>query len=372
MSGDLPPFAAHIHAMLSTRRCDADDPLLNDYNPTLVLRLRWAETELTQLVTRRNLDSWLDRNRSTVARLDAVVDEAMCAAYGAGDHEAHRFLQRILYRINRLMLFWFDDLRLYENERSPFLLKLRATIESRWQAWERLLVPTPLAVDVHRALRDRAAADLDAPPSTSGVYFRDHATLAGYRRLIAITSLDGLVEASQLSRTLGGVSNPIHEMLTRLLLEEYGGGRLERKHSTYFHTMLDAVDMDSKPEAYFDTVPWEVLANINHSFLLSDRRRLFLRYIGGLLYTEISTPAAFSCYVAAANRLGVPAGAKTYWELHIKEDAHHGPWMLDDVALPLAGRYPDDAAELLFGYDQQRTMSARAGEATARSAMAAD
>lgn len=370
-SGTSPRLTVRINPMLSKRHCDADDSLLREQHPRLALRLHWVEIELTQLIARRDLDIWLQRNRSTVERLEAVVDEAMSAAYGAGDHEAHRFLQRILYRINRLMLFWFDDLRLYENDRSPFLLKLRATIEARWQAWERLLVPIPVPSDVHRALRDRAAADLEAPPSASGIYFRDHATLAGYRRLIAITSLDGLVEASQLSRTLGGVSNPIHEMLTRVLLEEYGGGRLERKHSTYFHTMLDAVDMDSAPEAYFDAVPWEVLATINHSFLLSDRRRLFLRYIGGLLYTEISTPAAFGCYVAAADRLGVPTAAKTYWELHIKEDAHHGPWMLDDVALPLAGRYPDDATELVFAYDQQRLMSARASEATARSAMAA-
>jgi hypothetical protein len=154
-------------------------------------------------------------------------------------------------------------------------------------------------------------------------------------------------------------------------LEEYGGGRPHRKHSTYFRTMLEALGMDTRPEAYFDVVPWETLATINHSFLLSDRRRLFLRYVGGLLYTETSVPAAFRCHLAAAQRLGLPAAAMTYWELHIKEDARHGPWMLDDVALPLAARYPDDAWELVLGYDQQRAMSARAGAATARACAAA-
>jgi hypothetical protein len=48
------------------------------------------------------------------------------------------------------------------------------------------------------------------------------------------------------------------------------------------------------------------------------------------------------------------------------------PWMLHDVALPLAQRYPRDAWELLLGYDQQRRMSARAGAATAREASIAD
>lgn len=333
-----------------------------------------AEAVLTRLIDRPGLDQRLARDSAALAGVEAAVACAMEAAFAPvevpGAAAAHRFLQRVLYRINRLMLFWFDDLRRYDNDRSPYLHALRAGIEHAWQAWERGgLAVTPLpAPAVAAALRARAAEDVDPPPSPAGCWFRERATLPAYRRLLAIASLDGLVEASQLSRTLGGVGHPVHGTLTRLLLEEYGGGKLARKHSTYFATMLHALDMDATPEAYFDVVPWEVLATINHSFLLSDRRRLFLRYVGGLLYTETAVPAAFRCYLAAARRLGLPAEAMTYWELHIKEDARHGPWMLHEVALPLAERYPDQAWELVLGYDQQRAMSARAGAAVARAA----
>jgi len=206
----------------------------------------------------------------------------------------------------------------------------------------------------------------------AGAFFRDLASVTAYRRLLAIASLDGLVEASQLSRTLGGVSNAIHATMTKLLVEEYGGGRPAKKHSAYFATMLRSLGMDTTPEAYFDLVPWEVLSCINHSFLLSDRKRHYLRYVGGLLYTEISVPAAFRCYQQAAMRLGLPEPARLYWDLHIKEDARHGPWMLNDVAIPLVERYPDEAWELVLGYDQQRRMSGRAAEATAQSAAAAE
>jgi len=51
---------------------------------------------------------------------------------------------------------------------------------------------------------------------------------------------------------------------------------------------------------------------------------------------------------------------------HIREDERHGRWMLDDVALPLAEQYPDDAWELLLGYDQERLMGDRAGAAVVR------
>jgi len=64
--------------------------------------------------------------------------------------------------------------------------------------------------------------------------------------------------------------------------------------------------------------------------------------------------------------------AINYWELHIKEDQRHGPWMLDDVALPLVDRYPDLAWEIVWGYDQQRLLSARAGQAIARSVREAE
>jgi hypothetical protein len=161
-------------------------------------------------------------------------------------------------------------------------------------------------------------------------------------------------------------------MMTRLLLEEYGGGRLNRKHSTFFTAMLLELELLTEPEAYFDLTPWEVLAGINHSFLLSERKRFYLRYVGGLLYTEISVPAAFDHYRAAAERLQMSDAARGYWELHIKEDKRHGQWMLHDVAAPLATKYPAEAWELLLGYDQQKLMSDRSGESIANSARAAE
>ncbi|WP_234709985.1 iron-containing redox enzyme family protein, partial [Kamptonema formosum] len=69
-------------------------------------------------------------------------------------------------------------------------------------------------------------------------------------------------------------------------------------------------------------------------------------------YFEVAGPAAYRNYLAAAQRLQLSDGAMGYWELHIREDERHGRWMLDDVALPLAEKYPQDAWELVLGYDQ--------------------
>ena len=301
--------------------------------------------------------------------LSDTLDDAEC------EPQSLLFLQRILYRINRLKLFWYDDLENYANEGSHYLFRIQNRIESAWQNWESKHTntePIDTTVEVRKALRDRVAEDLNPKPSAEGLYFRNEMTQTGYRRLLAIASLDGLVEASQLSRVLGGVGNEVQSMLTRIFSEEYGKGILSRKHSTYFSIMLEKFKMNTQPEAYFDLAPWEVLANINHSFFLCERKRNFLRYIGSLLFFEVSVPAAFENYKLSGERLGLSPDAINYWELHIKEDERHGRWMLDDVALPLVDRYPDLAREMVWGYDQQRFISTRASQAIARSVQEAE
>jgi Iron-containing redox enzyme len=332
-----------------------------------------AEMRFVELLETADLDA---KNPDCAVVFEQALDAALGAAYDqSGDdaQAAHLFLQRVLYRIYRLNFFWYDDLARYVNERSVYLHGVRARIENAWQAWEEAQLDRVEldAAYVPQALTDRAQRDLDPPLSAEDYFFRDEMTLAGYRRLLAIASLDGLVEASQLSRILGGAANPVHARLTRLLLEEYGFGHLERKHSSYFAQMLQKADMDTRPEAYFELVPWEVLALTNQSFLFSERRQYFLRYIGGLLYFETSVPAAFRHYQMAAKRLDIPESGRSYWDLHIHADERHGRWMLYDVALPLVALYPRHAWEMVVGYDQQRGMSARAGKAVMRAVRAA-
>ena len=335
-----------------------------------------AEEQFKTLLAIDELDQELKERPVLAKEFEKALEFSLEAAYAgdASDDYAHLFLQRVLYRINRLKFFWYDDFSNYKNESSDYLVTIRQRIEAAWQSWElsQMEFPELDGGAVSDALRRRAEVDVAPAPSRNDMYFRDQMGVGGYRRLLEIASLDGLVEASQLSRTLGGVGNKIHSMMTRLLVEEYGGGRLSRKHSSFFKLMLAELDMNTRPEAYFDTVPWEVLATINHSFLLSERKQLYLRYVGGLLYTEISVPAAFDSYRIAAERLGMSKEARGYWELHIKEDERHGRWMLNDIALPLAEMYPAQASEIVLGYDQQKFMSARAAEATAQAVKHSD
>lgn len=341
-----------------------------------------AEQQFVQLLNQENLDRQLDLQPNLAREFEAALNAALDIAYAAqpeqfemaastiderpeSQSEARLFLQRILYRINRLNLFWYDDLRRYTNERSYYLQRVRDRIEASWQAWEMAQFDLEhfKRMDVNQALLERGEADLEPPITPSRQFLRQEMSLEGYRYLLAIASLDGLVEASRMSRILGGASNEIQAMLIRVLMEEYGNGRFSRKHSTFFAQMMAELELNTQPEFYFDLAPWELLASINHNFLLTECKQYFLRYNGGLTYFEVVGPSIYRDYMTAAQRLGLSDTAMGYWELHIREDERHGQWMLKEVALPLAEMYPENAWQLVLGYDQEKRIGDRAGNA---------
>ena len=339
--------------------------------PSVVPSLEYesGEQRFRKLLGLEDLDQQIRATPALTEEFEATLSAAMNIAYNEVNHAdvdaAHLFLQRILYWINRLNLFWYDDLQHYQNERSFYLQWVRDRIEAAWQDWEirQFDLDRYRCLDVGQSLLERAAADLNPPLSENKRYLQQTMSLEGYRHLLAVASLDGLVEASRMSRILGGASNEIQAMLIRVLLEEYGNGRFSRKHSTFFAKMMAELSLNTQPEFYFDLMPWQGLASINHNFLLTERKKYFLRYNGGLTYFEIAGPSIYRDYMLAAQRLGLSDTAMGYWELHIREDERHGQQMLHQVALPLAEMYPENAWELVLGYDQEKQMGDRAGAA---------
>lgn len=284
-------------------------------------------------------------------------------------------LQRALYEINRLRFYWGDSPSAYANERSQVLIAWQALLEEPWQRWLAEQVKREPWREPHRDAREQlyawAERDLNPLVSEDERWLAEHMNAAGYRRLLQIVSLNALVEASQLSRAVAGAASPVQAMLFRILMEEYGAGRLEKKHSTFFAHMLERQGMRATPEAYLEAVPWEVLSVINHAFNLSENKRHYLRFCGAFTYTELSTPVSYRGYARAAARLGFSNGHDDYWALHIREDARHGPWMLEQVAIPLLAQFPEQQEEVLFGYAQQRLVERTAGAAVVRACRAA-
>jgi hypothetical protein len=388
----------------------------------------------------------IDAGDPAVAAAAAASAVAAAAAADAADaaEAARLFLMRCLWGVNRLAYVWYGAPleETYGNERCPWLLALRERIESTWQDWEErqmaaaaaasadddALLPPPAAaassapssssplLSRYRALdvaaterlllsrlerdRYRPSAPSDGSPlSPDLVALRDRLTPEGYAHLLAAGAHDGLTEASRQSRVCAGTGHPAASALFRILIDEYGGARLEKKHSTFYEAAMRACGILGEGEAegeekgeegknkgaaaaraddaerYLDLAPWESLAASNHSFLISERRRHILRYCGALAAFELYGPWAYEAYAAAADRAdraenggqGEGGAFGGYWRLHVKEDARHGPQAVREVALPLARLYGDGGAwEVALGYDQEGWFAARATRAVRR------
>lgn len=50
---------------------------------------------------------------------------------------------------------------------------------------------------------------------------------------------------------------------------------------------------DAEEEFYLDLLPWQWLAASNQNFLITERRRHYLRYAGALTFFEINGPSVY-------------------------------------------------------------------------------
>ncbi|SVD32943.1 uncharacterized protein METZ01_LOCUS385797, partial [marine metagenome] len=82
-----------------------------------------AEDEFAQIIKKPDLDSAIKLSPDLMTNFEDALSFALVDIYINNNEcdRAHLFLQRVLYRINRLKLFWFDDLDNYANEDSTVL-----------------------------------------------------------------------------------------------------------------------------------------------------------------------------------------------------------------------------------------------------------
>jgi hypothetical protein len=98
-----------------------------------------AEGRFIELLEAPDLDQQARTRSPAVYNFEQALTDAKDEAYHQGqtrNDAAHLFLQRVLYRIYRLNLFWYDDLSRYANEGSAYLQTVRERIEGAWQIWE--------------------------------------------------------------------------------------------------------------------------------------------------------------------------------------------------------------------------------------------
>jgi hypothetical protein len=235
-------------------------------------------------------------------------------------------------------------------EWDPWLVSFRGTLERPFEEalLDRLGPPREEAPPEEMDLALRAIADADDGPSLS-TYVERHADLAQVTEFVIHRSAYQLKEADPHSWALPRLSGPPKAALVEIQADEYGGGRPERIHATMFARAMEALGLDSTPNAYLDAIPGHTLATVNLMSLLGLHRRLRGAIVGHLALFEMTSSIPNRRYATGLRRLGLGEDATAFFDEHVEADAVHENIAAVDLAGGLARQQPELNRDVLWG-----------------------
>ncbi|WP_438748303.1 iron-containing redox enzyme family protein [Pararhizobium sp. O133] len=183
-----------------------------------------------------------------------------------------------------------------------------------------------------------------------------------YRNFLIQSSVDLLAEASASALGIVGEYGEPQSALFRILIDEFGYGTHNKKHSVLYRSTLRGFDLSEEYNSYwplFDTPTLE-LHNVIH-FMFQSPRNLFLQ-IGFLLYAEASYQRSTEEHFRYLKRFH-PGVDGHYFGEHAHIDIHHSAMVADEVVAPLISKFgPDVGAEIVVGAELTRMAFERSGD----------
>ena len=233
------------------------------------------------------------------------------------------------------------------------LLAGRAALESSFEAAVRSIV----------ASRNLEAQPLDAgdvvsqlwamtAPSTGPSMSKFMATDASaeqFEEVLIHRSLNQLRESDVHTLGIPRLAGAPKAALVEVQADEYGGGRLERMHSTLFANTMRELGLSDQYAHYLDAVPAVTLASLNVLSLFGFHRRLLGALIGHLCAVETTSSLPSKNYSTGLRRLGFSSRATLFYDEHVEADSVHEQIAVRDLAGKLAEQDPTMGSDILFG-----------------------
>lgn len=276
--------------------------------------------------------AWLERLAQLRAQMcpDPLADEDL------------QLSLTICYELHYRGLDGVDDC----SEWDPVVIAVRRRLEAAFLAALDAERPEPEPEPVDVRLARVVAAD-DGPPLSA--YVRRTATLEQVRELAMHRSLYQLKEADPHSWGLPRLSGRAKAAMVEIQFDEYGGGRLERMHSTLFASTMRTLGLDDTYGAYVDALPATTLATSNVISLFGLNRRWRGALVGHLAAFEMTSSVPNARYAAGLRRLGLGPDATGFYDEHVEADAVHEQVAAVDLCGGLVDTEPGLAEDVLFG-----------------------
>jgi hypothetical protein len=233
-------------------------------------------------------------------------------------------------------------------EWDPGLIELRSRLEVSFLTGLREQLPAELvtAGDVAAHLRDLASGtggrSLSAHMASDG-------TLEQFREFAVHRSAYQLKEADPHTWGIPRLHGRAKAAMVRIQADEYGRGSLSETHSHLFAATMRALQLDDRYGAHLGRLPGVTLATCNLISCFGMHRRRRGALVGHLALFEMTSVEPMRRYSSALARLGLPAAARRFYDVHVEADAEHGVVALDELVGCLLEEEPQLGRDVVFG-----------------------
>lgn len=233
------------------------------------------------------------------------------------------------------------------DEWDPEVIRFRRTLETTFVLGLREAIGTHLD---SRDLRESIPSIIDADEGPSlSTYIEHHGTLAQMREAALHRSPYQLKEGDAHTLGIPHLRGRAKQLLVEIQSGEYGADGVDREmHSTLFARTMRTLGLDDTPNAYLDVLPASafMVSNLVSMFGLDRRWRGAL--VGHLAVFEMTSVVPMGRYSRGLERVGAPAEARRFYDVHVLADAEHERLALD-LACEFAAAEPDLVDDVLFG-----------------------
>jgi hypothetical protein len=234
-----------------------------------------------------------------------------------------------------------------ETEWDVELLAFRAGLERAFvSSLERSVPKHPAERPLGRTIEAIIAAD-DGPSVSR--HMERSGTLEQMREFVVHRSAYQLEEGDHHTFAIPRLSGAGKRTLAMIQAGEYGADGDDREmHATLFAGTMRALGLDDGRHAYLDSLPASALAVSNLISLFGLHRRWRGALVGQLALFELTSVEPMGRYSRALERMGAPAAARRFYDVHVRADAEHEVWALEMVE-QVAAAEPQLADDIVFG-----------------------
>jgi mannose-6-phosphate isomerase-like protein (cupin superfamily) len=169
---------------------------------------------------------------------------------------------------------------------------------------------------------------------------------------------DFLVESSAMSRNIMGSYGSLQSELFKLVIDEYGYGVHQTKHSRLFEQTLESVGLESTPHTYWQFyLTSSLLLNNYFNYICADHSKFF-RYLGAVFHGE--TTFIKSCELMAKTMKKVFGSTINirYFLEHVHIDHHHSQMVFDKLIKPAIVTYGEGIIpDIVRGFEEAKLLS---------------